>query len=85
MKILNWECNQKTWDKMKRVFPDGGQLGLYGDPLHNLSSVPIYIVEAKPDGWHPVYEGEAPRWGDCCPFENRSMAGGCLSCGDPCI
>ena len=38
-------------------------------------------AQRKADGcpkWYSVFK-------PCCPNENRSMNGGCLSCGDPCL
>jgi hypothetical protein len=82
-KVLYWECNQKSFDRLKgKCAPGAGSLF----PV-TLTGVDIRINGSKPDGYFPVYDVEPRFWWafSCCPFENREMAGGCLTCGDPCL
>lgn len=80
--LSHWECNQKTFDNLKCQSPKGvGKPDLF-------SGIEIRVVEDVSSGFRPVYRGETPtHWWmiPCCPFENRTFSGGCLSCGDPCF
>lgn len=79
-KPLYWECNKATWDQIRR------RVAPHAKSMHQLfvSEVEVRLKEGI-NGWNPVYKGETPSSGPCCPFENRRFSGGCLSCEDPCL
>jgi hypothetical protein len=48
---LYYECNQKTFDRLKTVVATE-MAKVAGD----FAGIDIRVVEGKPDGMHPVYE-----------------------------